>query len=211
METENEIKKQNNHNDHHNGCNGNGSSIGDKLAQTITHAFDSIMEIDSQIPNTGKVVGYDFSNGLNYELLFKSLRTTGIQATNFALAVEEINKMIECKLKPIDLTAESVTSAAKTFDTLKTEFSDRFGFLSKLQKTNCTIFLGYTSNMVSCGVRETIKFLVKNKMVDCIVTTCGGIEEVKILYTNHHTYPCLCIFLFLGLCKMLGTNIFRQI
>lgn len=29
----------------------------------------------------------------------------------------------------------------------------------------CKIFLGYTSNLVSSGIRETIKYLVKNKMV----------------------------------------------
>merc|ERR1712107_333367 len=42
---------------------------------------------------------------------------------------------------------------------------------------NCTIFLGYTSNMASCGVRETIRFLVQHRMVDCLVTSAGGIEE----------------------------------
>ena len=31
--------------------------------------------------------------------------------------------------------------------------------------------------MASCGVRETIRFLVQHKLVDCIVTTAGGIEE----------------------------------
>lgn len=31
--------------------------------------------------------------------------------------------------------------------------------------------------MISCGVREIIKYLCKHKMVDVIVTTCGGIEE----------------------------------
>lgn len=41
----------------------------------------------------------------------------------------------------------------------------------------CTIFLGYTSNMVSSGVREIIRFLVEHKMINCIVTTAGGIEE----------------------------------
>lgn len=41
----------------------------------------------------------------------------------------------------------------------------------------CTIFLGFTSNMVSCGVREIIKFLVQHKMVDCLVTTAGAVEE----------------------------------
>ena len=42
---------------------------------------------------------------------------------------------------------------------------------------NCTIFLGYTSNMASCGVRESIRFLVQHKMVDCIVASAGGVEE----------------------------------
>jgi deoxyhypusine synthase len=41
----------------------------------------------------------------------------------------------------------------------------------------CKIFLGYTSNMISCGIRETIRFLVQHKLVDAIVTTAGGVEE----------------------------------
>ena len=41
----------------------------------------------------------------------------------------------------------------------------------------CTIFLGYTSNLISSGLRETIRYLVQHKHVHCIVTTAGGIEE----------------------------------
>ena len=41
----------------------------------------------------------------------------------------------------------------------------------------CTIFLGYTSNLISSGLRETIRFLVEHKHVSCVVTTAGGIEE----------------------------------
>ena len=33
------------------------------------------------------------------------------------------------------------------------------------RNTKCTIYLSYTSNMISSGVRETICFLVKHKMV----------------------------------------------
>lgn len=40
-----------------------------------------------------------------------------------------------------------------------------------------TIFLGYTSNMVSSGTREIIRYLVQHKMVDVLVTSAGGIEE----------------------------------
>lgn len=45
------------------------------------------------------------------------------------------------------------------------------------QETKCKIFLGYTSNLVSSGLREIIRFLVQHKMVDVIVTTAGGVEE----------------------------------
>ncbi|KAJ9498606.1 Deoxyhypusine synthase [Exophiala xenobiotica] len=43
------------------------------------------------------------------------------------------------------------------------------------QKT--TIFLGYTSNMISSGLRETFRYLVQNRHVSAIVTTAGGVEE----------------------------------
>ncbi|XP_059162660.1 deoxyhypusine synthase-like isoform X2 [Physella acuta] len=43
--------------------------------------------------------------------------------------------------------------------------------------TNCTIFLSYTSNLVSAGTREIIRYLVQHNMVDCVVSSAGGIEE----------------------------------
>jgi len=44
-------------------------------------------------------------------------------------------------------------------------------------QTRCNIFLGYTSNLISSGLREVILYLVKHKHVAAIVTTAGGIEE----------------------------------
>lgn len=40
-----------------------------------------------------------------------------------------------------------------------------------------TIFLGYTSNLISSGLRETIRWLVEHKHVSAIVATAGGVEE----------------------------------
>lgn len=40
-----------------------------------------------------------------------------------------------------------------------------------------TIFLGYTSDLISSGLRETLRYLVQHKHVSAIVTTAGGIEE----------------------------------
>lgn len=45
------------------------------------------------------------------------------------------------------------------------------------RRNGCTIFLGFTSNMSSAGTRDVIRFLVQHKLVDCIVTTAGGVEE----------------------------------
>src|SRR3989344_2621969 len=39
------------------------------------------------------------------------------------------------------------------------------------------IFLGYTSNMVSSGLRDVFRYLVEHKKVDSVVTTAGGVEE----------------------------------
>ena len=48
------------------------------------------------------------------------------------------------------------------------------------------IFLGFTSNLISSGVREHIRYLVQHKMVDVLVTTAGGIEEdlIKVRLIN---------------------------
>jgi len=40
-----------------------------------------------------------------------------------------------------------------------------------------TVFMGYTSNIVSSGLREIIAHLAKHKKMDVIVTTAGGVEE----------------------------------
>ncbi|XP_077862810.1 deoxyhypusine synthase-like [Saccoglossus kowalevskii] len=105
-----------------------------------------------------KVEGYDFNKGIDYQALLESYTTSGFQATNFGLAVKEINKMIKKKAEPI----QHVSDVPYPF---------------KKKKTNCTIFLGFTSNLMSSGVREHIRYLVQHDMVDCIVTSAGGIEE----------------------------------
>ncbi|EGC42631.1 deoxyhypusine synthase [Histoplasma capsulatum var. duboisii H88] len=40
-----------------------------------------------------------------------------------------------------------------------------------------TIFLGYTSNLISSGLRGVFRYLVEHKHVSAVVTTAGGIEE----------------------------------
>ncbi len=49
--------------------------------------------------------------------------------------------------------------------------------IKEMKKEKATIFLGYTSNMVSSGLREIIAYLARKRFVDVIVTTAGGVEE----------------------------------
>ena len=62
-------------------------------------------------------------------------------------------------------------------DPIDEDEDDEHKDLEVRAKYRCKIFLGYTSNVVSCGMREYIRYLCQHKMIDCIVTTCGGIEE----------------------------------
>jgi deoxyhypusine synthase len=49
--------------------------------------------------------------------------------------------------------------------------------VKQMQKEKVTIFLGFTSNMASSGIRDIITYLVKNNLVHFIITTTGGLEE----------------------------------
>lgn len=48
---------------------------------------------------------------------------------------------------------------------------------NRMIKEEAFIFLGYTSNMVSSGLREVFRYLVEHRKVNVIVTTAGGVEE----------------------------------
>jgi len=125
-----------------------------KLAQ------EAVLVVSEETPDTETVKGYDFNDGLDLEAVLNSYKRVGFQSTNFGLAVEEINKMLRWRLSDEPL---------RETDTI-TDPEER-------ANTKCTIFLSYTSNLISSGIREVLRFLVEHKMVDVIVTTAGGIEE----------------------------------
>jgi len=52
-----------------------------------------------------------------------------------------------------------------------------FEIINKMIDEKAQIFLGYTSNMVSSGLRDIFRYLVENKKINVIVTSAGGVEE----------------------------------
>ncbi len=58
-----------------------------------------------------------------------------------------------------------------------TNLSRAIEIIKKMKKEKAFIYLGYTSNLVTSGLRDVFRFLAENKLVDVIVSTAGGIEE----------------------------------
>jgi len=49
--------------------------------------------------------------------------------------------------------------------------------VKEMKRENAAIFLTFTSNMVSSGLRELFAQLCKEKFVDCVITSIGSVEE----------------------------------
>ena len=117
-------------------------------------AKKNILRKSDNLEGWPEVKGFDFSEskekGFDIGKFLDSYGSTGFQASNLKLAIDIIKKMRQEKLANKD---------------------------KNMKDDGMTIFLGYTSNMVSSGLREIIAFLAKNKLIDVIVTTAGGVEE----------------------------------
>lgn len=90
-----------------------------------------------------------------FDILLRSLVSMGSQASKLGQAAEILKEVLNERSKPLPEDSPC----------------------NEHVKHPCTVFLGFTSNQVTTGNREPIKYLVKHKMVDALVTTCGAIEE----------------------------------
>jgi deoxyhypusine synthase len=127
-------------------------------------------ESETMPDGTPIVKGHDFESknetNTSPELLdaiLSSFSTMGFQASNVALAIEQIRDMRSWRLSDVPYNPDIEDPSLKPQGVRK--------------NIRARIFLSFTSNQISCGQREIIRFLVQNKMVDVIVTTAGGIEE----------------------------------
>ncbi|KAL7282286.1 Deoxyhypusine synthase [Trametes coccinea BRFM310] len=108
------------------------------------------------------VEGPNFEEEMSLQKLLESYKRIGFQANSLGQAIDIVNKMRKWRLSDEPVAADE---------------SDEFLAPEVRAKTKCNIFLGYTSNLISSGLREIILYLVKHKHVSAIVTTAGGIEE----------------------------------
>ncbi|KAL8993973.1 MAG: hypothetical protein Q9169_005946 [Polycauliona sp. 2 TL-2023] len=113
-------------------------------------ATDAVLKPSAPIPQNARVVrGVEFNDH-----------------TNSPLTVEElVNNMAT-----MGFQASAVSEAVRIANDMR-EWED------PEDHARTTVFLGYTSNLVSSGLRETLRYLVEHKHVSAIVTTAGGVEE----------------------------------
>lgn len=105
-----------------------------------------------------------------------------------------ILKKVKSKMKTIKgikITKETKVSelveGMEKFGFQATNLSKAVKVIKKMKKDKAIIFLSFTSNMISSGLREIIAELVKNKKIDAIITSTGSIEE-DIMKTKHQFY-----------------------
>lgn len=68
----------------------------------------------------------------------------------------------------------------KSFNTTgfqATQLGEAIRIINLMREDKATIFLGYTSNMVSSGLRDIFRYLIEHKMINVVVTSAGGVEE----------------------------------
>jgi deoxyhypusine synthase len=131
-------------------------------------------ESETMPAGTPIVKGHDFhtinsthQSSQLLDTLLSSYATMGFQASNLSLAIQQIQQMRTWRLSDVPFGTNSINEGQDS--SLEPE--------EIRSNIRARIFLAYTSNQISCGQREIIRFLVQHKMVDVIVTTAGGIEE----------------------------------
>jgi len=119
--------------------------------QAPSLSTEAVLKPSAAVPSSAlEVSGIDFNTYTPQELATLTKLVSQMSTTGFqATAVADATTLIN---KMIDW--RSSETDAKT-----------------------TIFLGYTSNLVSSGLRSVLRYLVQHKHVSAIVTTAGGIEE----------------------------------
>ncbi|KAL6885939.1 hypothetical protein ACP4OV_010200 [Aristida adscensionis] len=158
---------------------GAGAGAGDMDVQALEGVRSILLKPSESVDEAQftRIAGADFDDaGLGLAGLLASLASTGFQASNLGDAIDVVNQMASCSPSLLCLIPPKLewrlSHDKPSEDCCEAELDSEYR-----ESVKCKIFLGFTSNLVSSGVRDIIRFLAQHRMVDVIVTTAGGIEE----------------------------------
>lgn len=125
-------------------------------------SFRDTPVVKGQENDNGLMIDTILTTGIDLTKVIESYSTMGFQATNMAAAIDEINRMVGY----FDNIVMSVQLYWRlSDDTPLPNEPDEWNDPEFRKNTKCTIFFSYTSNMMSCGMREIIHYLVKHHLV----------------------------------------------
>ena len=150
--------------------------MAEKETKAPALAVDSVF-VESEDIDTPLVHGYVPSDDgkFDFEAMLNAMKYSGFQATNLGLAFDEINKMLHFDYTPEPGEEKKLYGLGGGVEGVK------------YKPRACKIFLGFTSNLISSGMRDYIRFIVKHALVDVLCITAGGVEEdlIKCLAPTH--------------------------
>jgi deoxyhypusine synthase len=75
-----------------------------------------------------------------------------------------VNDLVEQMEKAHGFTANKIATGVKTLEMM-------------VRDPNCSKFLSFTGNLIATGMRGIFKEMIKHKLVDVIITTCGTLDH----------------------------------
>jgi deoxyhypusine synthase len=124
-----------------------------------------VLQPSAPVPSTAVDVRGPSGAEVGLADLVDRLATTGFQASNLARAVDICKAMLRHRNK-IEADESNETPS---------------------DESRCTIFLGCTANLLGTGVRESLRFLCKHKLVDALVVSGGAVEhDIRRALTEYH-------------------------
>ncbi|PPQ94951.1 hypothetical protein CVT25_003923 [Psilocybe cyanescens] len=131
-------------------------------------AAAAILQPSHPVPDDSvSVQGPDFDKPQSLDSFLQSYERIGFQANSLGKAIKIVNEMACPLLRKWRLSNDPITA----------DEAEQYLDPEVRANTRCNVFLGYTSNLISSGLREVILHLVKHRHVSVLVTTAGGIEE----------------------------------
>ena len=76
-----------------------------------------------------------------------------------------------------DMTLSEFINSYKGIGFQASNLHKAIEIIKTMRKEKATIFLAYTSGIVSSGLRDIVRYLVEHKLVHVLITTTGGFEE----------------------------------
>jgi deoxyhypusine synthase len=97
------------------------------------------------------------------------------------------NAVKDYSIKPNNITS-IFSSMADSGGFESKNLSDGVNILRRMQdEQRCTKFLSFVGALMSTGVRGIIRDMIKNKMFECIITTCGALDhDIARTYNTYY-------------------------